>query len=456
MLSSLGETARPSHVSHIVLNMVREIDERAPSVHLARVAVQELFGDRNVIIDLDSSATILTGENGSGKSTILRAVSCLRRRDWTALTDLPIGGIAVTLSDGRTVVARRGETGWILSDHNPETRPHVVRLRPDDDSDHIFGITAAQFRGVPEEDLPVPVRRRIQAEQLSFMEREREQEPDWLSSILESFNTKLISARRLEEPRKLRRRVRENREERQPSVVDVYASELTERMVQGIGLYGAATRQGERALPRRIVRAMGREVTDPAALKREVRRLQSEVLELSERLGRVGMFREEPEPIGPYESDDPKVLLAVREVYSVTKARLHRLDELLERLEVFSEFLDARYSGKVLRLNPTDGIEFELAGREGIIGPNQLSSGEQQLLVIAYQLIFDTEPNSVVLLDEPEISLHVSWLQGLVDGLIDVGRPNNLQFLIATHSTSVLAAHVNRERSLDDLTHGTP
>ena len=41
-----------------------------------------------------------------------------------------------------------------------------------------------------------------------------------------------------------------------------------------------------------------------------------------------------------------------------------------------------------------------------VIRPSQLSSGEQQLLALAYELLFGSEPETAVLLDEPELSLH--------------------------------------------------
>jgi predicted ATPase len=99
-------------------------------------------------------------------------------------------------------------------------------------------------------------------------------------------------------------------------------------------------------------------------------------------------------------------------------------------------------------LNQESGIAVELSsGQE--IRPSQLSSGEEQLLALAYELLFGCEPQSLVLLDEPELSLHVAWLQGLLDAFVEMGTSRNLQFLIATHSPSVLSGYRELERSLD-------
>lgn len=69
---------------------------------------------------------------------------------------------------------------------------------------------------------------------------------------------------------------------------------------------------------------------------------------------------------------------------------------------------------------------------------NKLSSGERQILIIFYILLFHSEPGSLVILDEPEISLHVSWQQKLGDVFLDVCRVRNLQMIVATHSPQVI------------------
>ena len=67
-----------------------------------------------------------------------------------------------------------------------------------------------------------------------------------------------------------------------------------------------------------------------------------------------------------------------------------------------------------------------------------LSSGEQHELVLFYQLLFNTEPNSLLLIDEPEISLHISWQNHFIDDLRDVIKLNNFSAIIATHSPDII------------------
>jgi predicted ATP-binding protein involved in virulence len=71
------------------------------------------------------------------------------------------------------------------------------------------------------------------------------------------------------------------------------------------------------------------------------------------------------------------------------------------------------------------------------------------MMVLGYELIFRAKNGTLVIVDEPELSLHILWQDLLIDTLTQMGVPNDLQFLLATHSPSVLAKHPELERSLD-------
>ena len=55
-----------------------------------------------------------------------------------------------------------------------------------------------------------------------------------------------------------------------------------------------------------------------------------------------------------------------------------------------------------------------------------------------FALLFHAGPGSVVVLDEPEISLHVSWQQKLGRYYSDICRVRNIQMIVATHSPQVI------------------
>jgi predicted ATPase len=63
--------------------------------------------------------------------------------------------------------------------------------------------------------------------------------------------------------------------------------------------------------------------------------------------------------------------------------------------------------------------------------------------------LFEAEPSTLMLIDEPELSLHVLWQANLVEDLMEMGRASNLTFLLASHSPSLIGDREELIRSLD-------
>ena len=58
-----------------------------------------------------------------------------------------------------------------------------------------------------------------------------------------------------------------------------------------------------------------------------------------------------------------------------------------------------------------------------------------------YNLIFASEDNSLVLIDEPEISLHIAWQEDYLELLMKICEMNHLQAVVATHSPNIINGH---------------
>jgi predicted ATP-dependent endonuclease of OLD family len=82
------------------------------------------------------------------------------------------------------------------------------------------------------------------------------------------------------------------------------------------------------------------------------------------------------------------------------------------------------FSNKIVFNSVTETIQLE-----------QLSSGEKQLLLILFKVFLMDEKPYVLLMDEPEISLHISWQQSLIETIRTLNP--NCQLIIATHSPSI-------------------
>lgn len=421
---------------------------------LSEIAVSGLFGDQSFSLSLDPRATVLTGENGSGKSTLLRAIHLLGTEQWQEFARLPFERLRLSFQNGVEITAEIDESGLSLSAGPSEWTFDVetaAQLDPRmlDELRHARRDSGAALSRRHRQQRRIPDAM-FRHGGMAVEQMEALLTPDWLTDLTDRFETKMISARRLEH--RLRPDPGSPGEETPIPVVKQYAQELRDRMRDQLSVYAAESRKQERNLPAKIVNAMQGASERPEGvdeLADEVEQLREDVRGLADSLAGVGLFQEEdPDHFSGYPRDNALILLAIREVYRVTRQRLERLTALRADLELFNSFLNSRLSNKRIVLSPDAGISVELPER-GFIAPSQLSSGEQQLLALAYVLLFETDPTSVVLLDEPELSLHVAWLKGLLAAFLDIGRTRSLQFVIATHSPSVFAGHTDLERSLD-------
>ncbi len=92
-----------------------------------------------------------------------------------------------------------------------------------------------------------------------------------------------------------------------------------------------------------------------------------------------------------------------------------------------------RETGKKIVRNSNE-IQLEQYGE--LLSPYKLSSGEKQMLVILLTVLVEDQQPYVLLMDEPEVSLHVEWQQKLI-GLIRQLNPN-VQIILTTHSPAVI------------------
>ncbi len=87
------------------------------------------------------------------------------------------------------------------------------------------------------------------------------------------------------------------------------------------------------------------------------------------------------------------------------------------------------------KLNPEDEKLSFITSDNNNLHWSELSSGEKQFLIILMTVLCQDEKPSVLIMDEPEISLHLRWQYELIE-IIRTLNPH-CQLLIATHSPSI-------------------
>ncbi|WP_103668941.1 AAA family ATPase [Pseudanabaena sp. BC1403] len=119
----------------------------------------------------------------------------------------------------------------------------------------------------------------------------------------------------------------------------------------------------------------------------------------------------------------------------------NKRNELLRPFEVLSELVTNVMHYKCIKLD-----DFTLGESGNAIDSRLLSYGEQQMLsFLCYNAFYE---DSIIFIDEPEMSLHVDWQRRLFPNLMKQQSSN--QFIVATHSPCIYSKYPDKEIILSE------
>ncbi|MCL1492825.1 MAG: AAA family ATPase [Pseudanabaena sp. Salubria-1] len=119
----------------------------------------------------------------------------------------------------------------------------------------------------------------------------------------------------------------------------------------------------------------------------------------------------------------------------------NKRDELLQPFKVLSELVT-----KVMRYKGVKLDDFTIGESDDAIDSRMLSAGEQQMLsFLCYNAFYE---DSIIFIDEPELSLHADWQRRLFPNLMKQQSSN--QFVVATHSPFIYSKYEDKEIVLSE------
>jgi ABC-type branched-subunit amino acid transport system ATPase component len=432
---------------------------------LVSYEITDLFGMFNYSFDLDTEGiTLLTGVNGTGKSTILRTIDAVSTGSWFTLVGMPFKALALGFDSGRVFqftqdanrveMSMTGEETYVISFSGAESKD--VQKREITLMNRYRELLAREQDLERERDLVImrpegrDIERAITVELDHIRARVRELDifPEWAARMPDVFPVLFITDQRLiiDTPR------RYERERVERITTRVAADEVARQIAREIGtaksVFANKTQALDRDFPHRVIRAIGR---PPKVTEQELRGRLDDLTRQSKDLEAVGLLS--PGSVGEFESLDLKTdqVRAVIETYTEdTQEKLDVLEPVRIKLRLFSEFLRQHYGRKRVLIDAERGFTIRVeANKPFELPPSKLSSGEQQILVLAHEVLFNAAPGTLVLIDEPELSLHVLWQASFIEDLAQMGKVNSLSFLLATHSPTLIGGREDLKRSLD-------
>lgn len=140
----------------------------------------------------------------------------------------------------------------------------------------------------------------------------------------------------------------------------------------------------------------------------------------------------------------------IKKVLESAKEANFKKENLLEPNSQFLGIINDYYSEssivKKIKFLNNGQVVYNIDKRKEDITIDHLSSGEKQILVFFAHLIYSLKEkdNGIFVIDEPELSLHISWQKKFVDSIIKISP--TIQLILATHSPEIIGA--NRKNAI--------
>ena len=228
-----------------------------------------------------------------------------------------------------------------------------------------------------------------------------------------------------------------------PTVVS-YASDLSSKLKAALADNSRTSQELDRSFPSRLFE----QPVSHREAEAEMRRHYASQLELRERLAAIDILDRSAELQLPDRELDEWELKALNTYLDDADQKLRTFLPLLARLELMQKIVNERFLFNTLEIDQEHGFLFRDDSSQELISPRDLSSGEQHQLVLMYDLLMKVDEYSLVLIDEPEISLHVAWQKALLDDIRSISELRHLRFIIATHSPQIIGEWWDRTAKL--------
>ena len=434
---------------------------------IQQISVSGLFGifDHVIPLNVDERITIIHGPNGFGKTAMLRMLNGFFNSRYAVFRTIPFIKFRVEFDNGSSVEVvkstdnldkskKRDNLCFDFYESKLEKVSFSLRATknpPDLDFVDILDeiipdlrrLSSKTWRYLPtgealslnevidrfEDILPSKVKLR--------------EEPEWLDNLKNDIHVRLIESQRLLNVVPSRSSRLYSGASSMLPTVSAYSEEIAQFIQSKLAEYGTTSQSLDRSFPARVVQQqLSPDLTDD-----QLRHQLNDLEATRSRLIEVGLLDKDENSdfqIQPQFIDEStKNILSVY-IEDVEK-KLSVFSEIASKIDLLRRIVNNKfaYSYKEMNFNKDKGFVFKTlyhpsSSDRSTLSPTDLSSGEQHELVLLYELLFKVKPNSLVLIDEPELSLHVGWQAQFLKDLQEITKLADLDILMATHSPDII------------------
>jgi predicted ATP-binding protein involved in virulence len=425
-------------------------------MRIDRISVTGLFGifDHAIPLNTKDRITIIHGPNGFGKTIILSMLHGLFNSRYSIFRGVPFREFRVDFDDGTALQVEKtpggtkaGSSPYKVLVVGPQSRQQVLDIT-------VPGPTPAPSPGmlgaleeIPDlEQAGYDRYRNVLTGQTLSMEEALEDydlapgaSPAWLRKIQEALRVRHIRTDRLS-ARSTRSGLygRAHRGEAAVPVVVRYSRDMVRMIERTLAESVELSSSLDRSFPQRLLdrtaRNPGSKMSDQD-LRQKLKRLEEKRFRLTE----AGLLDKGSPTVRIPDGDIDPVSRSVLCIYvKDAQEKLQVFDQLLDKIELMRKLIEKRFLYKKFSFSKEKGFVFRTPDGKSL-ATEALSSGEQHLVALLYELLFRVAPNSLVLIDEPEISLHIAWQHDFVDDLAEIAAICDFDAIVATHSPDIVS-----------------
>lgn len=419
---------------------------------LISMKIEGLFNTFTYDLNFESPEKylILTGINGYGKTTILNMVSALAGKDLYYFYTVPFTAIDCGFEDGSVLSLLSKRVNDAPASDVPVARGRELLFEMREANGKVIGsfridnATIAHVMKTSYNLSHISINNRLKDdyESTNFYQVMRDgrllesliqatgTSADQMMMRLDAFRATYIEAERTVECRYLRPKNMEPNSEYKDSkwyIIDHLAADFRDMLNNEYVHFVKFSQQVDSDFINQAVSS--NKVYDQETYKSEREKVVARAKEL-ELLGLIPHL-----DVKPYDEGNARMLTAY---IVVQNEKMDFYNTLLNKIRLFSNLVEERgFVNKKMSVTVKDGFRFRADGN-GFVDLNHLSSGEQNELVMLYTLVFGVDDDSMLLIDEPENSLHVLWQKKFMRTIEEVSAVKNLFVVVATHSPQII------------------
>lgn len=425
-------------------------------MRIIQYEVEKLYNSFNHQITFNENITIILGQNGLGKTAMLTMLYGLFSHDFHLLLKYPYDSIILTFDNKKRLIIKKdknqdeqdidftyGHQSIKLSTivQNAESAKRYIRKHLSVDVLRHIDEDLWQIRQTGEVLSSIEVMSRYSSLYPQLLESNIYGCPQWLEEIISSIKIDFIGTKRLQtqvpnEERTYARRLEIH------DTIDEDAQDFIRLLSSTKSKAAAIAAEIDKTYPNRLIEQF-KEENEKTILKKS---------QLVKNLNKLNTLRNELIEVGLMDVTEDEVLdntfVLTKEISTVfnvyvedSNKKLSAYSDMSKRVKLFIDLINKHFLYKKITISSTEGFTLKSTITDEKILLKQLSSGEQHMFILYYHLLFKYAPNTLILLDEPEISLHISWQKDFIADLLQIMELNPMTLLIATHAPSIVRSH---------------